>query len=713
MKNNPRHIFLAFVTLACLSTICSAAEPEKKKWDVNNPPGERAEVSIDTRTGTWMSVDVSPDGKQVLFDLLGDLYLLPITGGEAKALTHTMAWEMQARFSPDGKRIAYISDAGGGDNVWVMNVDGSNAKALTEEDFRLLNNPVWHPSGQYIAARKHYTGTRSLGSGEIWLYHVGGAKGVQLNEKPNWQKDLGEPAFSPDGRYIYFSQDTTPGNTFQYNKDSNTQIFQIQRLDLNDEKIAPFVSGPGGAVRPTPSPDGKYLAFVRRIRNQSALFLKDLTSGREFPAWPHLERDLQETWSVQGVYPSFAWTHDSKRMVVWAQGKLWNVDPFKGDAQEIPFHVKDTREIRNAIRFPVDVAPASVDVKQLRWTNVSPDGSHVVYSALGNLYIKALPNGTAERVTKANDRFEFFPSYSRDGKEIVFVTWTDQDLGSVVKLDLRTKRETKLTPTPGKYNDPKFSPDGKTVVYIKGAGNDLLSPWFGLEPGVYAVTADGKSAPRKVDDSGSAPQFGADNDHVYLTDFGVEKEVDLYTKLRRVKIDRSESVEVAKSDFATEFALSPDGKWLAFTERFHTYITPMPSVGKSITIGPKMEALPVKQLDVNSGEYLHWSGDSQRVYFSLGNELFTREVKNSFAFVPDAPNELPKNDEHGLQIGFIQQADVPTAVTAITGARVVTMKGDEVINDAVIIVRGNRIAAIGPRPNIEVPKNATVIDAKG
>ena len=174
----------------------AASAPAKPKWDVNHPPGPKATVNIDVRTGTWMSVDVSPDGQRLVFDLLGDLYTLPIAGGEATPLTHSIAWEMQARWSPDGKRIAYISDAGGGDNVWTMNADGTDAKAVTKEDFRMLYTPTWSPDGQYIAARKHFTGTRSLGSGEIWLYHASGAgKGVQLNEKPNWQKDLGEPAF--------------------------------------------------------------------------------------------------------------------------------------------------------------------------------------------------------------------------------------------------------------------------------------------------------------------------------------------------------------------------------------------------------------------------------------------------------------------------------------------------------------------------------------
>ena len=355
-----RAAVLAAIMASAASTAGAAddATADKKKWDVNQPPGARTTVGIDTTTGTWMSVDVSPDGKQIVFDLLGDLYLLPIGGGEAKPLTHSMAWEMQARFSPDGKRLAYMSDAAGGDNIWVMNVDGSNAHEVSKEKFRLLNNPVWHPNGKFIAARKHYSGTRSLGSGEIWMFHAQGGAGVQVNEKPNWQKDLGEPAFSPDGRYMYYSQDTTDGTRFEYNKDSNGQIYQIFRRDLQDEKTIPYVSGPGGAVRPTPSPDGKYLAFVRRVRNQSTLFIKDLTTGKETPAYSGLERDMQEAWAIHGVYPAFSWMPGSKEIVLWAKGKIWRVDPFARSAKEIAFHVKDTRDIMPAVRYQHEVAPA-------------------------------------------------------------------------------------------------------------------------------------------------------------------------------------------------------------------------------------------------------------------------------------------------------------------------------------------------------------------
>ncbi len=684
------------------------------KWDVNAPPGERSTVQLDVRSGTWMSVDVSPDGSTLVFDLLGDLYTLPIAGGDAKALTHSVAWEMQARFSPDGKRIAYVSDVGGGDNIWIANADGSNAKALTTEDYQLLNNPAWAPNGDYVVARKHLVGTRSLGSGEIWAFHTGGGKGVQLNEKPNWQKDLGEPAYSPDGRYVYYSRDTTAGKSFAYNKDSNKQIFEIFRIDLQTGDNEPFVSGVGGAVRPTPSPDGKYLAFVRRIRNQSTLFLKDLKTGREFVAWDQLERDLQEAWSVHGVYPSMAWLPGSQEIVLWAQGKIWRVNPFKKTAAEIPFHIQDTREIRKAVRFETAVAPDQFDVKQLRWMQVTPDDKRVVYSALGYLVAKDLPNGVPKRLTQRNDAFEFFPRLSPDGNALVFVTWNDKDQGAVRKLDLQTGKETVLTDTPGKYLQPRFSPDGKTVVYVKGKGGYLTTPWNALDTGVYLVPAAGGKAPVRIIKDGDTPQFGSRNDTVFVTRHGDKDEVDLFSKLFKIDLaDQFRETEVAKSEFVGEFLVSPDGQWLAFTERFHSFVTPLPQSSKPITVGSKMTALPVKQLDVNAAESLHWAADSSKLHYGLGNQLFTATLKDAFAFVPGAPKELPKPPEAGLPVGFSQAADKPSGTTAITGARIVTMRGDEVIANGVIVVQGNRITAVGPQGQVAVPAGALVINAAG
>ena len=158
---------------------------EKPKWDVNNPPGPTEEIKLRTTKGTWMSVEVSPDGTEIVFDLMGDIYSLPMAGGKAKQLAAGMAWDMQPRFSPDGKQIVFTSDRAGGDNIWTMQRDGSAAKQITKETFRLLNSPVWSPDGEWIAARKHFTARRSLGAGEVWLYHSSGSDGLQLTKKAN------------------------------------------------------------------------------------------------------------------------------------------------------------------------------------------------------------------------------------------------------------------------------------------------------------------------------------------------------------------------------------------------------------------------------------------------------------------------------------------------------------------------------------------------
>ena len=311
-------LYSALALAVSLALPVSAEQEEKQQWQVDKPQGEFVDANINVTQGTWMNVDVSPDGQTLVFDLLGDIYTMPISGGEATQLTSDIGWQMQPRFSPDGKHIAFTSDQGGGDNIWVMNIDGSEQTQVTKESFRLLNSPAWSPDGDFYVARKHFTASRSLGAGEVWMYHKAGGSGVQLTERPNDQKDLGEPAFSPDGRYVYFSQDATPGKTFHYSKDSVQGIYKIKRYDRETGDIETILSGPGGAIRPTPSPDGKTLAYIKRDDFQSTLYLYDLESGKETKLYDKLERDMQETWAIHGVYPSMAWTPDNESLVFWA-----------------------------------------------------------------------------------------------------------------------------------------------------------------------------------------------------------------------------------------------------------------------------------------------------------------------------------------------------------------------------------------------------------
>ena len=689
---------------------------EETKWEVSNPPGDWRAIVIDTTETTWTNVDVSPDGRTLLFDMLGEIYTVPIEGGEATALTDGIEWSFQPRFSPDGEQIAFISDRGGGDNLWVMNADGSEPRAITEEKEHLVHNPSWSPDGDWVVAKKGFTSTRSIPAGEIWMFHVGGGGGVQLTERPNKEKDqktMAEPAFSSDGQYVYFSQDTTSGRIWQYNKDSTGQIFVIQRLDRESGRIEVYVSGAGGAIRPTPSPDGKSLAFVRRTPAfTSAIYVKDLESGLELPVYNQLDRDFQETMGSQGNTPAIAWTPDSSSIVFWSGGKIRRVLVDTGESDVIPVHVRAEKKVADTLRFTVDVAPDEFDVRMLRWAQMSPDGTAVVFQALGHLYVKDLQSGRQRRLTDQDQHYELYPCFSRDGRQIVYTTWDDRELGSIRTVSIDGGASRIVTDHPGHYVEPRFSPDGNRIVYRKIGGGFLLSGNWSAEPGIYVVPAQGGES-KRVSRSGFDPQFSGDDERILFSDTVEETQL----VLKSVDGDGHEERTHLQGKKLTEFHVSPDGRWVAFTEQYNAYVAPFAVSGKTVEISKEAESLPVKQVSKRAGEFLHWSADSSTLHWAHGPTLFSRELKDAFSFLDGAPEELPEPVAEGLDLRFAVAADRPSGRLALRGARVVTMRdageAQEVIEKGVVLISGNRIEAVGREGDISIPAGTQIIDVPG
>lgn len=674
-------------------------------WSVNEPQGEFFSVEIDTNSGTWMSVDISPDGEYVVFDLLGDIYRMPASGGNAELLRGGIAWHMQPAYSPDGQYIAYTSDENGGDNIWVMRADGSDAYAVTNETFRLLNSPAWSPDGNYIAARKHFTARRSLGAGEIWMYHRLGGDGVQLTERPNDQKDLGEPAFSPDGRYVYFSQDVTPGDVFEYSKDSVAGIYAVRRYDLQSGEIDTVLSGMGGAIRPVPSPDGRYLAYVGRDDFHSTLYLYDLSTGEQRKIDAELSRDMQETWAVHGVYPQMGWTEDSHSLVFYAKGGLHRLNASSGDVSAIPFRVQTEKQVQTALRFRQPIENDTFDVRMLRHATASADGTQLTYEALGYLYQvepgSAQRNGEPRRLTAQTERFEQFPAYSRDGHYLLYTTWHDQEQGQIILRDLRSGSERVLPTGKGKFVEPQFAPDGESIIYRKIRGGYLTDPTFSVKPGLYHLRLDADE-PEFLTAHGSDAHFGASSDTIYYTAQG--------PSLRALDINSGNTRTLYTSEHATEFKVSPDGQYLAFAEGFRVYITPLVEHGSSLVISPRSRQFPVERLSERAGENIAWTSDSSQLYWTLGPELYSASLDGIFDIRDNGAVELAHD---GTNIGFSQSVYVPEHSVAFVGATVVTMNGDEVIEDAVLVVEGNQITEVGPRGMVHIPRGAEQIDVSG
>lgn len=692
----------------------AAADAAKKEpaWDVTAPIGPTRTVAFETDEGTWMNVDVSPDGRTIVFDLLGDLYTMPIEGtgsGLATRISSGPAFDMQPRFSPDGRRIAFSSDRSGLWNIWVMNADGSKPSQVSRENRWFVNSPTWAPDGLSIYARKHFVRQRSLGAGEIWQFHVSGGEGLQVTEKNGWQKDAGEPAVSPDGAALYYSKDVTPGENFEYNKDPFDTIYAIIRRDLRTGKERTLVSRPGGSITPRVSPDGKSLAFIRRVDLGSRLFVRDLATGVETSVFDGLDKDLQEAWAVHGVYAQYAWTPDGKGFVIWGRGGLWRVDLAAKSASRIPFRAKVDQTVNEPLRFSREVAPDRFPVRMLRHVKVSPDGRAVVFSALGHLYIRALPGGEPRRLTE-DAAHEAWPAFSPDGKSIAYVTWDDGAKGRLKVIGVDGQGVRDVVATPGHYASPSFSPDGTTIVYRAAGPDSGRAITHATDPGVYVVPAAG-GTPKKVTDGGQEPMFDRAGTRIFLRDRRGDQAV-----LRSVTLDGADEIVHVQSDNAIQIVPSPDNKWVAFEERFKTWVMPFPATGRPATIAPGSTTYPVAQISRDAGFSLHWSGDSRRVHWTLGPELFTRDLARTYAFV-EGGQEVPAAPEAaGIAIGFSAASDVPAGEIAIVGARVITMAGtsrDEAIERGAIVVRGNRIVAVGPIDRVSIPGGAMRIDATG
>ncbi|WP_347302774.1 amidohydrolase family protein [Croceibacterium sp. TMG7-5b_MA50] len=713
-----RLVTLALLAGTALSHAATAQENDAPKWDVNAPAGATIrQVPISTSEGSWMDLDVSPDGGTIAFTLLGDIYTMPIGGGTPTRIAEGLAWEVQPRFSPDGQRIAFTSDRGGGDNIWVMNRDGTDKRQVTKEEFRLLNQPSWSPDGRFLVAKKHFTTGRSLGTGEVWLYHLSGGAGVPLVERPNptHQKELGEPIYAPDGSGVYYTRNVTPGPIFEYAQDSNTNLFDILYYDFASGETRTVVTGAGGAVRPTPSPDGKSIAFVRREATRSKLYVMDLDTGAERKIHDALDQDVQETWAVTGVYPNMAWLPDSSALVFWAGGHINRVDADGGNARVIPFSISDTRGVIDAPHPTIPVAPDRFTTAMPRFASVSPDGRQVVFESLGKLWLKPVAGGTPRRLTRGgDDGFELFPSWSRDGRQIVFVGWTDDGLGRLRTVAAGGGSPRDVTDRPGHYARPRFSPDGETIIFEQVDHGTLAAPEYGAEPGVYRIAATGGAITR-VAQGAASPQWGAGNDRIFMV---AEESADGASSRQLVSTDlNGQDRRVhATGELATDFAVSPDGRFVAFRQNYAAFVVPLMPGGQKVALSPDATALPITRASEGGADYMNWSNDGARLHWSLGPTLFTAEAAQLFPDAPRAegdPAFVPPAT--GISLAMEVDAAKPDGTVVLTGARLLTMATADggIVDDGVVVIRGDRIVAVGPRASTPIPAGANVIDVTG
>jgi Tol biopolymer transport system component len=719
-------------------------------------------IEFTTDEGTWISLDVSPDGKTIAFELLGDIYTLPISGGEAKLIDGGMAFDSQPKFSPDGKWIAFLSDRDGNENVWIMRADGTDAKQLSKDPTAEFASPSWSPDGNYVFVSKAGFGINTF---EIWMYHVQGGSGVQVTKSkpaPNTPRDqrhnsLGVIA-SADGKYLYYAM---RHGGFTYN--AQLPLWQIARRDrkTGDEDV--LLQQIESSFRPVLSPDGTQILYVTRYETESGLRIRNLQTGDDRWVRYPITRDDQESRFTRDLFPSYAFLPDGKEVVYNQDGKIRRLNLATGTETVIPFTAKVSQDLGPKLDFPQRVEEGPVKARLIQDPVESPDGKQLAFSALTHVYTIDLPAGKPRRVTTGSAR-EFQPTWSPDGKTIAYVTWSNEG-GQLWKVPAAGGTAQQLSKSAGVYSNPAWSPDGTKIVALRGNAYDRENSEFdgGQTPNadLIWVPAEGGDANLILPARGAGgPHFTHEKDRVYVyTPQGL-------VSLRYDGTDRRTHLQVKGQGIffaeepvaADDVQPSPDGQWVLAHVSNQLYIIAMPVVGgEAPTVNVGSAAVPVKRLTDIGADYFAWADDGKTITWAVGASLF-REPVSAISFEPPkeekkegekkegdnkdgdkkdaegkkdagASTSDAKKDEKKEEKKFKEQeknveeiaVDVevsrktPKGTVVLRGATVITMKGpagsEEVVKNADIVVENNRIKSVGAKGS--VPAGAKVIDVRG
>ncbi len=742
----------------------STKKESKRKKDLPLEVGRR--IPIKTNEGTWMSLDVSPDGKTIAFDFLGDIYTMPITGGKPTPFTSGMAFDSNPKFSPDGTKLLFITDRSGGENIWWFNMDKKDSLQVTKGNTDHYQSAEWSPDGNYIVGSR---GTRNF---KLWMFHKEGGSGAQLISKPDNIK-ISEPAFGPDNRYVWFSQ-----RYGAWNYNAQLPQYQLGIYDRETGEVETKTSRYGSAFAPTLSPDGKYLVYGSRYNDQTGLILRDLKSGDErWLAYP-VQRDEQESIAPLGVIPAMSFTPDSKSLIASYGGKFYSIPVAGGAAVNIPFQMETEFLVGPRVDFKYPIKDdKDMIVTQIRNPVVSPDGKQVAFTALNRLYVMDIATSVSKRVSNF-DFTEAQPAWSPDGSQLVWATWENNG-GHLYKINFKLKgaNPQRLTTTAALYSDPAWSYTGNKIVFTKGSSyffqEDPDPVAFGSQDELAWISGDGGNVTVIGRAKGrSNPHFVKSDDRIYLYsgqkgllsirwDGTDEKQIIKITGImtygsiageNHCMLIESATEPQREPSNAEVIKMAPEGDKALAQINNDIYVVTIPKTGGEVPKISVSEAdkasFPATKLTKLGGEFPSWNNNGRIVYYSLGNAFFTYNLdeskakelelkkkkaqeekdkedgkkeevkKDSVKTGDDKDKKKDEKKDEGYKPGEVRiritvQKDIPQGKILLQNARIVTMKGDEVIERGDVLIENARIKQVGAAGSISVDASVQKMDLNG
>jgi Tol biopolymer transport system component len=614
-------------------------------------------VEFTTTEGTWTSLDLSPDGKTLVFDMMGDLFTVAVTGGKAMPLTRGIAFDSHPRWSPDGKKILFSSDRSGAENIWWIDLEKKDTFQVTKEKDQNFPSACWTPDGDYIVYSK---GKMQV---QLYMVHKNGGGGTQLISTPANLKTI-DPAVSPDGKLIYFSRRTGP---WSYN--AALPQYQVGIYDRENSKLTTITSRYGSGFTPVLSKDGQWLVYGSRYEDKTGLVLRNLATGDEhWLAYP-VQRDDQESIATMGVLPGMAFTPDSKAVIASYGGKIHRIPIDGSTPTEIAVSVDLQLEMGPRLEFKYPVSDSAYGLAtQIRDAVTSPDGKKLAFTALDRLYVTDYDShkmGTPKRLT-THDFTEAQPAWSRDGRSIVFVTWAPGG-GQIFKVAAAGGPLQQLTKEPALYQNPVFDNDGNRIVFLRSKAQkykDATETGYddSEEDLCWMPAAGGEVSKITRAEGRFNPHFVQGEDRIYLDngngdlvsikwDGTDEKTLAHITGITTYGISIYKHGHIDGGDVcmlpesitdASEqpspagiITVSPKGNRVIAQVNNEIYMAILPQTGKLVTISladATSAQFPARKLTVLGGEFPSWEADGVKVHWSLGNAHFVYDVDAAQAF---------------------------------------------------------------------------------
>jgi len=484
---------------------------------------------------SYAEPSISPDNSEIAFVSGGDIWSVPLAGGDAHLLVAHPANESRPLYSPDGKWLAFTSTRTGNGDVYALNLTNGALKRLTYDDaFEQVE--AWSPDSHWV----YFSGSSHDISGmrDIYRVRTDGGTPMPVSDDRYLSEFFAAPA--PDGKQVAFTARGIASG--QWWRDGHSHIDESEIWVLKDAATHSYerlVEGGAKNLWPMWAPDGHTLYFMSDRSGHENIWT--MAVGGQAHALTRFE-------SGRVLWPSIS--RDGRYIVFERNFGIWLLDPKGGSAREVNIRLRG--------------APAAASVVHRKFSDnieemaLSPDGKKVAFIVHGEVFAaSAKDGGDAARVTNTAAP-EMQVTWAPDNKRIAYVSHRDGH-DHIYLYSFSDESEQQLTRGSGEDDTPMFSPDGKLLAFQRSRKE--------------LVVLDLASKSERVVASGylDRPPLGSDRPFDWSPDSKwlcfTSYSARMFRNANVVRADGGDAhaVSFLANVFSNSIAWSPDGKYLLMT----------------------------------------------------------------------------------------------------------------------------------------------------